>query len=161
MTPEDAIQRLYETPNLFDQLRDDEAMMLLRWAENEVTRLAQTAPDDNTFETSFDALSDVAQKINLFVGMRADMPFAEQQNALQQITTQAARIGLSPVPLAAGAQAETDESDAAVLNSLLDMLQPTSTAAASETSTTPDSAGDDSATQPKTYDPFDDEPIDL
>ena len=161
MTPEDAIQRLYETPNLFDQLRDDEAIMLLRWAEGEVTRLAQNAPDDATFEAKFYALSNLAQKINLFVGTRTDMVFTDQQEALQQITAQAALIGLTPVPLSANAQAQADESDAAVLNSLLDMFKPTSAAAASESPTTSDSAGNDSATQSETYDPIDDEPIDL
>jgi len=157
MTPEDAIQRLYETPNLFDQLRDDEAIMLLRWAEGEVTRLAQNAPDDATFEAQFDALQDLAQKINLFVGMRTDLSFAQQQEAISQITAQAALIGLRPVPLAAGAQAQADESDAAVLNSLLDMLKPTSTAAASQSPTDPDSAEHDAATQPKRDDAFGDD----
>ncbi|MBE0691420.1 MAG: hypothetical protein IH587_14980, partial [Anaerolineae bacterium] len=113
MTPEDAIQRLYETPNIFDQLRDDEALALLRWAEKEVARLAQNAPGNATFEAHFDALRDLAQQINLFVGMRPEMSFGQQQEALNQITAQATEIGLQPIPLSASAQAQTDESDAA------------------------------------------------
>ncbi|MCA9903472.1 MAG: hypothetical protein KC547_06425 [Anaerolineae bacterium] len=141
MTPEDAIQRLYETPNLFDQLRDDEASALLKWAETEVMRIAQNSPDDAAFEAQFYALSDLAQQINLFVGMRQEMSFGEQQEALTKITEQAAQIGLHPVPLSASAQAQADESDAAVLHSLLDMLKPESPAS--------DSAENDAETQPK------------
>ena len=47
---EDAVQRLYESADVRDELTDDEAETLLKWAEDELIRLDESGADDETFE---------------------------------------------------------------------------------------------------------------
>ena len=47
---EDALMRLYESASLRDELTDEEAKQLLKWAEDEVVRLDESGADDDAFE---------------------------------------------------------------------------------------------------------------
>lgn len=124
MTPEDAIQRLYETPNLFEDLRDTEAQTLLRWAEAQVVRLAETTPDESAFDTRFDALGALIGQINRFVGQRHTMQPDARQTGLNDIMSAAVAIGLQPVPLQASISAQAADDDATALQSVLTMFAP-------------------------------------
>lgn len=70
--PEDAIsaqqERLYESSSLRDDLNDEEATMLLNWAEMQVARLARDFPDE--FEQKCRFLRQLVKGINRFIGQR-------------------------------------------------------------------------------------------
>ncbi len=138
MTPEEAVQALYETPSLFDQLRDDDASAMLHWAEAQVARLSSQPEID--FDGAFDNLCELTGAINRLVGLRHDMSFEEHQAEMQTLFQAAAEIGLEPLPLAAPISAQAEQDDSAVLHSLLEMLTP---AAPTEPPGQPDSGIDD------------------
>ncbi len=65
---EDALMRLYESASVRDELTDEEAEALLKWAETEVTRLDQSGVDDETFDDGVRTLMKLAKEMNRFAG---------------------------------------------------------------------------------------------
>jgi hypothetical protein len=124
MTPEDAVQSLYETPNLFGDLRDEDASVLLKWAEAQVMRLAKDSPDETAFDLKMDALHRLAGQINTYVGQRHNLSFEARQAAFNAIAVAASSIGLEPLPLEASLSAQTADDDGAILQSILGMFAP-------------------------------------
>ena len=122
MAPAEAVQTLYATPGLFDQLRDSEASAMLSWAETQVARIASQPAAD--FDGAFDKLCQLAGSVNRLVGLRHEMTFEAHQAEMQTLLQSAAAIGLEPLPLAAPVSAQTDQDDSAVLQGLLGMLTP-------------------------------------
>ncbi|MFN8448098.1 MAG: hypothetical protein U0521_05795 [Anaerolineae bacterium] len=70
---EDALMRLYENADLRDELTDDEAATLLKWAETELTRLDTPALDDETFEAQVDTLMKLLKQMNRYAGRQGQL----------------------------------------------------------------------------------------
>jgi len=68
---EDAVQRIYESADVRDELTDDEAETLLKWAEDELTRLDASGADDETFDAKVVTLMDLLKQMNVTPGNRA------------------------------------------------------------------------------------------
>lgn len=94
---EAAIQRLYEEPDLRDELTDDEAERLLRWAEAELTRVDAGSADDAAFDTAVDTLRSLIKAINRFIGRRGYASPDEQAAAFAKIAAHAQALGY-PLP---------------------------------------------------------------
>ncbi len=62
-------ERLYESPSLRDDLNDEEAQVLLSWAEAQVERLAQHYSGED-FAQQARFLRQITKNINRFVGQR-------------------------------------------------------------------------------------------
>lgn len=92
-----AIQSLYENPGARDELADPEAAILLRWGEEQVTRLAQLDMDDASFEAAYDHLSGLIRRMNRLAARRAALPREDLETAMNRIAEYAAMFGM-PIP---------------------------------------------------------------
>ena len=94
---EDALMRLYEDADLRDELTDDEAAQMLKWAEAELTRLDASSPDDAAFASQVDALFDLLKRMNRFAGRQgqlAPQAFAQSNDQTPaNIAALAAQLG--------------------------------------------------------------------
>lgn len=122
---EQALQRLYEDADLRGDLRDSEAESLLKWAEEQVTRLAEQVTDETQFEAQFDVLRGMLKDMNRLVGRRAEMDADTQAAKLGEITAAAQALG---APVTVQAQTPPDfqaMDDSTALNTLIGMISPT------------------------------------
>lgn len=78
MNVESAMQRLYEDASLTEELKDDDARLLLKWAEDQITQLAVKFTDEAAFEEALSSLMHVIKNANRVVGQR-EFADAEQQ----------------------------------------------------------------------------------
>ncbi len=69
----DALMRLYENADLRDELTDDEADQMLKWAEAELARIDAASADDASFEAQADTLMDLLKKMNRFAGRQGQI----------------------------------------------------------------------------------------
>lgn|GEM_PF-3609372 len=83
---QDALMCLYENADLRDELTDDEATEMFKWAEGELARIDAASPDDATFEAQAETLMDLLKKMNRFAGRQG------------QISAQGVAQGADPVP---------------------------------------------------------------
>lgn len=90
---ERAIERLYENEGLTNELTDNEAKPLLRWAESEIVRLDEAGLDEETFEAQFKLVRRVMKRINRFVARRADDTPDDNANALQRLADNLRELG--------------------------------------------------------------------
>src|SRR5215207_5666292 len=145
---ERALERLYEDSDIRDELRDPEAQSLLKWAEAQVTRLAEECADDAEFDTKFETLRGMLKDMNRFVGKRADLDSAAQAAKLGEISAAAQALG---APAGVSAQAAADWKaldDSAALNTLLNIVSPPSetiTAAAHAVKAAPEAESESTA----------------
>lgn len=121
---ESAIQSLYEDPGVRDELPDDQATLMLKWAETEVTKLDSQSADDAAFQTAFDSLRGLLSAVNRFVGRRAYSTPEEQASGWAKIVEHAASLGYAlPSEIqTAFAQAQSTIDDSAALTSLLALI---------------------------------------
>lgn len=84
---------LYESADLRDNLVDDDADNLLKWAESEIARLDASSPDDEAFAAGVEALQRVIKGMNRFVGKWAQLTPDERTAALDKIAGASADIG--------------------------------------------------------------------
>lgn len=77
-------QRLYEVPALRDDLNDPEASILLKWADEQLQRLAAQNPPN--LEKQVKYFMQMVKGINRFVGQREFNDEAGQQRYMKQIT---------------------------------------------------------------------------
>lgn len=92
-----AVERLYEDPSLRDELIDDEASVLLGWAEDQTIRLAESVPDEAQFDQQFTILRKMITAVNRFIGYRNSMSDSDRQTRLNEIADAARSLGC-PVP---------------------------------------------------------------
>lgn len=119
---EDILQAIYEDPDLRDNLTDDEAEVMLKWAETELARLDAEQADETAFEEAADQLRRLLKGINQWIGHKGDPP-EEQAAMIEKIGAAAAGIGrtlAAPAETLASAQAAPDEM--AMLQSILARL---------------------------------------
>lgn len=91
-----AIQRLYEETSVRDELIDEEAELLLRWAEEQVIRLAAQRPDPAVFEESYGELVRLLTRMSRFAAGQSGMSPDEAQTAMSRIEVSASAVGLHP-----------------------------------------------------------------
>lgn len=70
---DDAVMRLYESADLRDELTDEEAENLLKWAEGEIVRLDQFAADDEVFDAQVVTLMDLIKGVNRYAGRQGQV----------------------------------------------------------------------------------------
>ncbi|HLU11096.1 MAG TPA: hypothetical protein VK003_15600 [Oceanobacillus sp.] len=107
---ENAIQQLYEDPGLREDLSDDEVPTMLQWAERQVAKLDTESPDDDTFETRFEALRKLLTSINRYIGRRSYSTPEEQTAEMDRIAERAGTLGytLEEDPMSFEAQGAVD-----------------------------------------------------
>lgn len=100
MSVEAALQALYEDASLRDELRDDEANELLKWAEAELVKLE--GADEAVFDEKVGELRRLIRGMNRFVGRRADLSAQAGDESLAHLSQHADALGyaLSPDQLA-------------------------------------------------------------
>ncbi|MBE2268454.1 MAG: hypothetical protein IAE80_09510 [Anaerolinea sp.] len=102
---ETALQTLFEDPSVRDELHDDEANELFKWAEGELGKLESVEADDAAFEEKVGELRRLLRGMNRLVGRRADLSAQADDEALVKLTDHANALGyaLTPAQLAASA----------------------------------------------------------
>lgn len=100
---EGALMRLYENADLRDELTDDEAETLLKWAETQLTLLDTPALDDEAYEAQVDTLMRLIKQMNRYAG-RQGQGFAAQSLSAQGVDETPTKIAA----LAAALGRETD-----------------------------------------------------
>jgi hypothetical protein len=162
---EATIQRFYEDADLRDELTDDEAQHLLRWAETELSKVDAASADDATFEVAAGTLSSLIKSINRFIGRRGYTTPEEQAAAFAKISAHAQALGY-PLPADAftpsfEAQAATD--NVAALQALLSQIESSASPADVQTVSTPEApetpeAPAEPPAAPPAHDPPDTDP---
>jgi hypothetical protein len=76
------IQQLYERDGLTDSLMDDDAKMMLEWAEKGITQLAQQEVALPQLEDFARQIQQVVQSCNRLVGGKADLSDTEMLEQL-------------------------------------------------------------------------------
>ncbi|MDX1991102.1 MAG: hypothetical protein SF029_01850 [bacterium] len=94
--------RLYEDASLTDELTDEPASQLLKWAEGQLERLAQRHSDEAAFDDAFKTLRGVVKGINRLVGQGGMLTPDEKQETTQRLVERAQALGF-----AVGHQADT------------------------------------------------------
>jgi hypothetical protein len=90
---EAALMRLYEHADLRDELTDDEAEKLFRWAEAELTRLDAASPDDAAFEARADTLMKLLKQMNRYAGRQGQLAAQGATEAPGRIAALASELG--------------------------------------------------------------------
>lgn len=93
-----ALEALYEDASLRDELRDDEANELLKWAEAELVKLDESDATDADFESKIAQLRQLVRGMNRFVGRRAEISAQGADDAVTRLTEQASALGYSLTP---------------------------------------------------------------
>jgi len=90
---ENAVQRLYESADVRDELTESEAETLLKWAEDELTRLDQSGADDATFEAKVATLMDLLKHMNRYAGRQGQLSAQADDQAPSAIASLAGSLG--------------------------------------------------------------------
>jgi hypothetical protein len=148
---QNALTRLYENADLRDELTDDEANAMFKWAEAELARLDAASPDDASFEAQADTLMDLLKKMNRFAGRQGQVSAQGVDPAPTNIAGLATELGH---PASAEQIAAAGTGDPASTITALTVLM--SVAPASETpdaeTTTKEASADVQPSQPATTD---------
>ena len=167
-----AIQRLYESADLRDELTDEEAKALLKWAEAELARLDRADADEDAYAAQVEALLRLLKQINRYAGRQGQAAQGSDQ-APARIAELAATLGHAAGVGQVAASATGDP--AGTIRALTDLLSaPTPTqsvaSAAADDGTpsastlrdqAPSSAVPNSPDQSLTLLPSGDDPVDL
>lgn len=94
---EAAVQALYEDSRLREDLIDDEADVLLQWAEKKLIELDESDVDDTTWQQAVTTFKGLMRGVNQFIGQRAYATYEAQNAAYETIQAQAAALNL-PLP---------------------------------------------------------------
>ena len=92
---ERALQSLYEESGARDELTDDEAEILLKWAETQIQRLAHQNMDDERFDEAYSQVVKLLTRMNRFAARRVDLPPEDQKTSLDRIAESASAVGLT------------------------------------------------------------------
>jgi len=88
-----AIELLYEDAGLLDELADDDARLLMQWAEKEIEALALRHPDEAEFDEAVSQLRQLLTRMNRYVGRHAYLTPEEQQDWVRKIVESASNLG--------------------------------------------------------------------
>ena len=136
---QNAIQRIYEDADLRDELTDEEAAQMLKWAESELSRLDAAGADDAAFEAKLDTLLSLLKKMNRFAGrqgqLSAQADAQSNDQATGNIAALAAELGHSADAAQVAAAGTGDPSS--TLTGLIGLLSGASTALVTPVSPTP------------------------
>lgn len=94
---EAAVQALYEDSRLREDLIDDEADVLLQWAEKKLIELDEADVDDTAWQQAVTTFKGLMRGVNQFIGQRAYATYEAQNAAYETIQAQAAALNL-PLP---------------------------------------------------------------
>ena len=95
---ESVMARLYEDEGLTTDLDDSEAQQLLKWAEAQVTQMAQTQTDDAVFDEIFGVLRQFVKRVNRVVGQRAELAPEELTEQLSKLADNARALNAGEMP---------------------------------------------------------------
>ena len=140
---EAAVQSLYEDSRLREDLIDDEADVLLKWAEQKLIELDAAAVDDATWEQALATFKGLVRGVNQFIGQRAYAEPDAQDKTFASIQAQAAALNL-PIPAQQFSAQMADEDNLAALKALLhemDAAPPAASMRAGVESGDPSSSG--------------------
>lgn len=125
---ENASIQLYEDISLTDELDDSEAQTLLKWGEQQLSKLAT---DEAQFEQNFKALRQMLKRINRMVGRRADLDDDDVKKSLGKFVESAQQLGYSTITPESAPQLfellRSEQSQAEVLQGIIDRITPLST----------------------------------
>jgi hypothetical protein len=93
---QDATIRMYEDISLTDELTDGPAMVLLQWGEGRLSIIANTSPDEDSFEQDFKRLRLLLKAINRFTGLREQMDSEDQADYVRRILQRGQELGFPP-----------------------------------------------------------------
>lgn len=129
----EAIQRLYESSALRDDLNDSEAKRLLEWGEQQLRARAPQVDSDDDFDQQSRYMRQLMKGINRFVGQREFMDSPREDEQLSNVTKWLPHVGMDHVNQAQIAQnLPPDKSDMdANLSAILNTLTPTGVQVAS------------------------------
>ncbi len=88
----DAIIRLYDDSSLTDELTDEPAKVLLKWAETQLPKLAERYTEEESFEDAFKTLRGLMKGINRLTGQRETLLPEEKQEALQKMVDRSTEL---------------------------------------------------------------------
>lgn len=92
---QDAVQALYDNETLREELVDEEAIPLLRWAEEKIAQLDSEYADDAAFKQAVGVFMRLLDSINLVMGRRGYAPAEAQRAALEALMAHAAALGIA------------------------------------------------------------------
>jgi hypothetical protein len=120
-----AIQMLYSDAGIREDLIDEEADVLLKWAEGEIRALAIHPQKQEPFPDAFGKLRKMVTQMSRYVGRRGNMSPQEQLDALGEIAALGKSLGYPVERPAAQAQADLGTMDnMAAIKALTAMLKP-------------------------------------
>ena len=128
---QDALQRLYENADLRDELTDEEADTLLKWAEAELTRIDAASADDASFEAQADTLMSLLKRMNRFAGRQGQISAQGVDPAPTNIAGLATELGHPASPDQIAATGTGDP--ASTIAALTALMSASAQAAAPET----------------------------
>lgn len=118
---ESVMARLYEDEGLTTDLDDSEAQQLLKWAEAQVTQMAQTQTDDAVFDEIFGVLRQFVKRVNRVVGQRAELAPEELTEQLSKLADNARALNAGEMP-AQALDASAQSLESATPSALIDIL---------------------------------------
>jgi hypothetical protein len=122
---ERAKQELYGEAGVRDELTDDEADVLLKWAETQIDSLAAQGMDDQSFDQSFKHLRHIVTNINRYTGKRTYASPEELQGFLDQMVVEAQALGANvTAEQLAAPSAQAADDNIALIQSLTAMVTP-------------------------------------
>lgn len=130
-----AVQQLYENSSLREDLNDEQAKVVLAWAEKQIPALAEKFPDQAAFDEAFGTLQRIIRGFNRLIGHGADYSSMQFRDRTAKVVEWARSIQL-PVDDAA---IDTFVSEVASMDAvgqvaaLSQALAPTTTEAEAET----------------------------
>jgi hypothetical protein len=116
--------RIYESEALRSDINDDEANVLLKWGEEQIVKLSESAGD--AFEEQSRFLRQLIKNINRFVGQRQFNDAAGQTDYMEKVVMWLPKVGF-PARTAGELMAvlpPEPENMAGTLRAILDTLTP-------------------------------------
>jgi hypothetical protein len=120
---ETAMEQLYEDMDIRDELTDEEAAPLLKWAETQAIRLDAESADNTAFEQNVRRLRDLLKSLNHAVGKRSYATPEELNAALEKVSTAAQGVNMTlPASAEEPFQAQGAQDNVAYMQGLLNQL---------------------------------------
>lgn len=123
---EGAVARLYEDPSLRDEVADDSAEALLKWAEDKLVELAEAHDDEETFENEFAQLRKLIKSMNRFTARQQMMDGTEKEERMGKLVEHAQSLGLpAKYQKIQAFSAQGVQPESANMHALINLIDPT------------------------------------
>lgn len=124
---ESATTKLYEEASLTEDLIDEEATTLLKWAEAQIPVMLEKHTDETAFDEAFTALRAFVKSVNRVIGQGETMDDAEKQERMAKIAQSASALGypVEPQPttdFSAQAARQPEQNNVGAIKALLDWV---------------------------------------